>query len=597
MLRDLFEWEASIEPERPRVLTVAEWRSKGGPDYRSIYAWRIEKLREIRASPINEATGNPVLLDGMMAYYSQPAHWSEFIMDWLDTFDPRRKSIKWMPFVLFQRQNEFLQFLNECYLDEENGLIEKCRDFGLTWLCVAWSVCAWLFVPSVAVGWGSRKQELVDSKGDLSSIFEKIRVLIRRLPPEFLPSRFDERFHSNRMRLINPNSGATIIGEIGEGIGRGGRSSIVFKDESAHYENPEVIESSLGDNTNVQIDISSVNGIGNVFYNKRHSAESEEWYPGKHIEHGKTRIFVADWRDHPNKTQEWYDTRKRRWIADGLQAQFAQEVDRDYAASVEGVIIPLEWIVAATDAHVKLSHWRDKNGKLIDWIMGGWGAGFDVADSVDGDKNGLAVRKGIILTRGEDWGDRDVGVSTRRVITDLQEYRSNREALLCQYDSVGMGSGVKAEFNRLVYTDKIIKPDTVVMVPWNAGGQVIDPNYTLIPDDDESPMNGDTFGNMKAQAWWSIKMRFFRTFQAVTQNIRHNPDELISLDGNIPAIRQIQQELAQPIMVKDSRLRQIVDKKPKGSRSPNIADAIVMAYFPLDPNAGALVVGRYGTTS
>jgi hypothetical protein len=55
-----------------------------------------------------------------------------------------------------------------------------------------------------------------------------------------------------------------LICEAGDNIGRGGRTLVYFKDESAHYEHPDLIEAALGDNTNVQIDISSVNGLGKL---------------------------------------------------------------------------------------------------------------------------------------------------------------------------------------------------------------------------------------------------------------------------------------------------------------------------------------------
>jgi hypothetical protein len=44
---------------------------------------------------------------------------------------------------------------------------------------------------------------------------------------------------------------------------------------------------------------------------------------------------------------------------------FAQEVDRDYAASVDRVIIPAKWLKAAIDAHIRLGF----EGR--DWV---WGA-------------------------------------------------------------------------------------------------------------------------------------------------------------------------------------------------------------------------------
>jgi phage terminase large subunit len=60
---------------------------------------------------------------------------------------------------------------------------------------------------------------------------------------------------------------------------------------------------------------------------------------------------------------------------------FAQEVERNRSASVEGTIIPGEWVHAAIDAHERL-HFEDD---------GLWGAGLDVADG-GGDLNALAVR-------------------------------------------------------------------------------------------------------------------------------------------------------------------------------------------------------------
>ena len=163
------------------------------------------------------------------------------------------------------------------------------------------------------------------------------------------------------------------------------------------------------------------------------------------------------------------------------------------------------------------------------------------------------------------------------------------------YDSVGMGSNVKSEYNRLTIDDEIIDATDILMVGWNAGasGKAIkDPYFRLVEDDDTTPLNIDFFGNLKAQAWWALKMRFYRTWQAVTQGIRHPVDSLIILDTqSLTMIRQIEKELSQPVMKPNSALKQIVDKKPEGTRSPNVADAIVMAYFPVEAYTGFAIAG------
>jgi phage terminase large subunit len=202
------------------------------------------------------------------------------------------------------------------------------------------------------VGWGSRKEQLVDKLGDPDSIFEKMRLIILGLPREFLPTGFNIKDDLSYMKIINRENGATITGEAGDNIGRGGRKRIYFKDEAAHLERPEKIEAALADNTRVQIDISSVNGLGNVFHRRREAGQ--EWQLGRPIAKTSANVFIMDWRDHPAKTQAWYDERKAKALSDGLLHIFAQEVDRNYAASVENVVIPPDWVRAAIDAHIKL---------------------------------------------------------------------------------------------------------------------------------------------------------------------------------------------------------------------------------------------------
>jgi phage terminase large subunit len=67
------------------------------------------------------------------------------------------------------------------------------------------------------------------------------------------------------------------------------------------------------------------------------------WSPGQVPIQGRTNIFVLDWSDHPSKTKEWFEQTRAQAIAEGMQHIFAQEVERNRSASVEGTIIPGEW--------------------------------------------------------------------------------------------------------------------------------------------------------------------------------------------------------------------------------------------------------------
>jgi hypothetical protein len=569
----------SVKPWKPRALSHGQWP----PDYAAVYAWRITTLEQLRS--------NPAALVSAKAYYSTRP--GEFIQHWMDTYNPRKARNKWMPFVFFMRQDEFIDFLEELRRDNASGLVEKCRDIGATWLCCAYSVWAWLFIPDDASGWGSRKQELVDKLGDPDSIFEKMRLLIKRLPDIWLPEGFRWRDHATFMKLINPATGATVTGESGDNIGRGGRKARYFKDESAHYERPEKIEAALGDNTEVQIDVSSVNGLGNVFHRRRESGI--DWQRGIKIEPGYVRVFVFDWSHHPEKDQAWYEQRKAKYEREGMLHIFAQEVDRNYSAAVQNTIIDYKWLQACIDAHLKVPILRIP--PIDNWV-----AGFDVAggdsDGDGNDRNALALRQWVILRHVEEWGDRDPAVSTRHVITSLRE-RSLR-GLSVQYDCIGVGASVKAEYNTLCDDGIVglIGEGTQAhrefdFVPWNAGAAVIDPYETIIPNDDQSPMNRNFFYNFKAQAWWSFRTRCYKTWRAVEFGDQYRADELISFDSRMSLLFPLLKELAQPTRGASSDLRMLVNKKPAGTRSPNMADAVIQAYFPAPDSGGGVYVGGY----
>ena len=527
--------------------------SKWPPDYRQEY---IRRTRFLKA-----CADDPRLRQALMMYYTHNP--IEFINDLLITYNPRVAAPlpKTMPFLLFRRQREFITFLRTCVTDKECGLVEKSRDVGATWLCCAYSVWLWLFTPGASVGWGSRKEMLVDRLGDPDSIFQKIRMILDALPAWMLPAGFNLHTHATFMKIINPANGATITGESGNNIGRGGRSMVYFKDESAHYERPEKIEAALGDNTDVQIDISSVHGTANVFYRRRMAGE--EWRPNKVPTKGKTRVFIFDWRDHPAKTQEWYDARRTKSADEGLLHLFAQEVDRDYTSSIDGIIIPVKWIKAAIDAHVKLG--IKPSGEKC--------AGQDIADE-GGDKHAFAWRHGIVLQDAVHWGDGDGGDAARKAMRLCAE---NGIEEIC-YDSIGVGAAFKSETNRLADIDQV--PRGLRIMSWNAASGPLQPSSNIILNDYHTPRNEEFFVNLKAQSWWRLRMRFEKTYKAVTQGASYDQDELISLPSTIDNLHVIERELSQPVYKTNDAGKILVEKKPEGAASPNLADAIVICYNP-----------------
>jgi phage terminase large subunit len=519
--------------------------------------YNVEKRR--RLVLIRKAADDRKFRIQLMRYYK--THPVEWINDFCVTFDPRARENKLMPFVLFPRQVEFIHFLQECLTEKESGLVEKARDIGASWLCCAFSTWLFIFHEGATVGFGSRKAEYVDKPDDPKAIFPKIRQILKNLPAWMMPEGFNWGVHSTHMKLVNPANMSTITGESGDAIGRGGRTTIFFKDESAWYENPEGIEAALGDNTDVQIDISSVHGTANPFYRRRMAGEI--WEIGKKIKTGLTRVFIFDWRDHPGKTEEWYKKRRDKAEAEGMLHVFAQEVDRDYSGAVENVIIPAEWARACIDAHIKLGIKPD--GEKV--------AGQDVADG-GGDKNAIVARHGVIAQYANAWGG-EAGDAAGVAVPVCVELMI--EQLF--YDSIGVGSGFKTGINNLKTTGSL--PAKLKVAPWGAGDGVQDPTKNVIPGDKESPTNEDFFANLKAQGWWRLRTRIYKTYRAVVHGDIYPHDELISFPSNMPGLHQLIMELSQAVRKYDGKGKLLVDKKPKGAISPNLADACVICYNPI----------------
>ncbi len=157
-----------------------------------------------------------------------PVHWFN---NWIWTYDPRGMAFGLpanIPFVLRPKQVELVAWLEERESTQTHGLIEKSRDEGMSYVVLGFFLHRWLFVEGFAGGVGSRKEELVDKKGDPKTLFHKFRDMFSKMPQWLKPKGFIEKVHDNYMRIINPDNGATITGEAGDNIGRGGRTTMYF---------------------------------------------------------------------------------------------------------------------------------------------------------------------------------------------------------------------------------------------------------------------------------------------------------------------------------------------------------------------------------
>ena len=117
-------------------------------------------------------------------------------------------------------------------------------------------------------------------------------------------------------------------------------------------------------------------------------------------------------------------------------------------------------------------------------------------------------------------------------------------------------------------------------MPWNGGESVIDPDIRIIPDDYTSPTNEDFYANLKAQAWWRLRTRIYKTWRAVTFGDIYPHEELISIDSTLVYREQLLAELSQATYDYNGKGKLLVNKTPDGTKSPNLADSVVICYCP-----------------
>jgi hypothetical protein len=492
---------------------------------------------------------DPVMLAGAKALYAKslPA----FVEDCCFVYEPRNASkgepIR-IPVVLFERQRQFLEWMVERFQTKTSAPVEKSRDSGATWMAACFAVWLWLFYPGSITGFGSRKEILVDRNGDMNSIFEKVRTIIRLLPVYLKPKKFSEQAHSNFMRLLNPENEAAIVGEAGDNIGRGGRTSVYIIDESAFLERPELVEASLSATTDVRIDISTP--CAGTIFNTWTAVEP--------------RKFIFDVRDVPWHTDEWLKAKEEESRSKGLHHIFRQEFLRDPTAGIAGQLIPSTWVEAAIDAHLKLG--ITPSGKKF--------AGLDVADG-GRDRSALAMRHGILL---------HYCVSRADLLADGAGNWAYFEAMekgcdLLRYDSIGVGAGAAAALR----TKKVIKSEG-----WSAAAEVVTPNLKY----EGNRTHSDMFANAKSQAWWLLRDRFLKTYQAVVEGKRGiDPDIIISLSSDLTELRELKSELSQVTYKHNPSGKVLIDKAPDGQPSPNRADSVMIAFAPEKP--GTSVIGVF----
>lgn len=555
---------------------VRDWKA---PEYGPIFEERVERLRNLRRLDDDQ------LAKVWRYYQDNPVDWIE---DWAMTYDPRPESGQdFVPFILFPRQRELVGWLRERFRTKTPGVVEKSRDVGASWLMAAFSVWAWTF-HEAKVGIGSYRADKVDILGNMDTILEKARAIIRFVPEELRPQGLDFEKDLLFQRIKRPDSMATITGEVGDNIGRGGRCSMYFVDEFAHLQHPELADASLSATAECKVWASSPFGLGN-FHQKCTS--------------GTFPVFRFHWRDDPRKDDAWADS-KRKEVGPVI---WAQEFELDHGASVENVVVDQRWIEAAArglkaklrEKGVDLPRRQDHRG-TTGYDVGGGGAGKSVA----------IARNGPIVSPPKAWGDADTIGGARKAL----RYAKARGTPRLNFDAVGVGTGVASV---LRHSDDLRLPppstpakreetveDLVNQAAAAQGTGNLD-EVEVVGEDivakavnvGESPSKDvrwpdgkrskEKFANLRAEVWWLMRDRFEKTYERWLYECNeeaghpHPLEECIFLPSGCD---DLERELAAPTWHEQPSGKVAIESKKdmasRGVKSPDHADALSLTFVP-----------------
>lgn len=473
-------------------------------------------------------------------YYSQ--HIDDFISDLGLTTDPRRIALNQpaqVPFTLFPKQRQLVSWVIERWRTNTSGAVVKGRDVGASYVAMALLASMCLFERNFAAGVASATEAKLDLSGSPDTLFSKLREFLGGLPPEFNGG-YDERKHSLYCRIQIPETGSSITGEAGALAGRGSRKSLYVVDESAFF--MQSIDAALAATANCRIDISTPNGIGNSFYDKAHNDAIPR--------------FDLSWRDRPDRDQAWYE----KQVATLDPVVLAQEVNADFAASREGVVIPGGWVQAAVGLHTRLG-------------IAPLGARYAALDLGDvSDRCALAIRHGPYLEWLEAWSGAgsDMARSAERAFAICDTHRITE----LHYDADGLG-GPFDGFARLL-NDKRPPHKRIKVVEYRGSATPIRPSHraprTKIPWK-------DYVLNRKAQTWMHARWLFEQSNLAAT-NQEFDSDSFISINPKIPELSKLLAQLSQPTRAENAAGRIVIDKLGDGERSPDLGDACTMVFAP-----------------
>jgi len=298
---------------------------------------------------------------------------------------------------------------------------------------------------------------------------------------------------------------------------------------------------------------------------------SLDYMSQRFIEPYKSELLTKGVYEDDDHLIVWINYSDNPWFPDVLEQERLNDFKRldrheyyhiwegHYNDKVAGSIIKPEWVDAAIDAHKKLNF--KPTGLEV--------AAYDPADS--GDAKAYVKRKGVLITQAIDTKDFDVNGATDWAVDACQSVDH------FVWDATGVGLSLRRQITQSLPRAELHE--------FHGAKEPDNPNSSYEPPDssDAKPIkNKDAFINLRAQRFWELRDRFYKTYRAVEEGEYINPDELISLSSEIAGLEKLKAELCkipkQPTGTgKIQIMRKDIMKEKLKIDSPNLADALMMS--------------------
>lgn len=233
------------------------------------------------------------------------------------------------PFVTWDIQDELFDRFERHLKLGKDVLINKTRDMGASWCCIAFLHWLWLFRPDSQLLELSRTEDYVDKAGNMKALFQKHDYINDWLPDWMVPPGVGYREKNrSKMHMLNVYNKSCIDGEsTNVNAASGDRRLVALLDEFAKVENGAAMRSATKDAALMRIINSTVAGPG---------TEYSKWKND-----GTVFVFPLMFWDHPDKGRGRYTKKdpitgeweiRSPWFNEECKVRSQREIAREILA-------------------------------------------------------------------------------------------------------------------------------------------------------------------------------------------------------------------------------------------------------------------------